>query len=342
MTLGQLARILGLSKTTVSRALAGYDDVSAATRARVREAAVRYGYEPNALAQTLRSGRAGAIGAVIPTSCGGLSSPFFLDLLLSASAELESRGLNLLLASAPPHPDPAELTTMRRMVEGKRIDAAIVGQTRRHDPRVAYLQSRGLPFVCHGRTESPQAYAFVDMDGERAFRLAGQRLVDLGHRRIAYIGTSSDLFTYAAHRRRGYLAALEAAGLAVDPALLVEGEGGEAFGRAAADVLLARPDPPTALLCATDLEAVGALQAIHAAGLQAGREVSVIGHDDLPLSRHTDPPLTTIGQAYAAIGTRLVEILMELLKGTQPGALQETWAPELVIRASDGPPPGRR
>lgn len=340
MTIGELAELLGLSKTTVSRALADYHDVSAATRERVREAAARFGYEPNVLAQTLRSGRARAIGTVLPSSCGGLSSPFFLDLLLSASAELAGRGLSLVLASAPE--GEAEMQSLRQMVDGKRVDGAIIGQTRRRDPRVAFLQGRGFPFVCHGRTETATSYAFVDLDGEHAFRVATQRLIDLGHRRIAYIGTSSSVFSYAAHRRQGYLTALQSAGLGVDPGFLVEGEGGEDFGRSAARDLLARADPPSALLGVTDLEAVGALQAIAAAGLQAGRDVSVIGHDDLPLTRYTDPPLTTIGQSYATIGIRLVEILTELLAGGEPRALQEVWTPELVIRASDGPAPALR
>ena len=340
MNLEALARLLGLSKTTVSRALAGYPDVSAKTRDRVLDAARHHGYQPNPFAQGLRSGRTSQVGVVVPANAGGASSPFFLDLLLSASQSLADRGFDLLLTSAPM--GEAETLALRRLVEVRRADAVIVGQTRRHDARVGYLLDRGVPFVCHGRTEESRPYAFVDLDGERAFRTACERLLELGHRRIAYVGASAEIYTYAAHRRAGYEAGLRSAGIAPDPTLIVEGEGGEALGRAAVAELLQRAEAPSAFLCATDLEAVGALHAIAAAGLVAGRDVSVIGHDDLPLSRHTDPPLTTWSQAYAAIGVRLVEILVELLAGSRPADHGEIWTTELVNRASVGPGPHAR
>jgi LacI family transcriptional regulator len=337
MTLERLARRLGLSKTTVSRALGGYAEVSKATRARVLEAAAEIGYVPNPIARGLRSGKTGNVGVVVPSTCGGLNSPFFLDLLISASQALAVHGMSLVLVSAPPGED--ELAALRRLVEGRLVEAVIVAQSRRSDPRISYLLDHGTTFVCHGRTQEQRPYAFVDLDGEAAFAQACRRLLDLGHRRIAYIGTPSDTYTYAWHRRRGYISSLEQAGLRVDPELIFEGEGGEDFGRRIAALLMTAPEPPTALLCATDLEAVGALHAISAAGLRAGRDISVIGHDDLPLSRHTDPPLTTISQAYDVIGARLVEMLMELFAGQPPETLQEVWMPELVVRASDGPPP---
>jgi len=340
MTLARLAALLGLSKTTVSRALAGYDDVSPATRERVRAAAEAFGYIPNPWARVLRSGKTAQVGVVAPSTCGGLNSPFVLDLLISASQALGERDFTLLLASAPPGEE--ELAALRRMVEGHRVDAVIVVQTRRRDPRIAYLLEQGTTFVCHGRTEEERPYAFVDLDGEAAFRAACERLIGLGHARIAYVGSFSSTYMYAAHRRAGYEAALNAAGLAVAEDLIVEGEGGEDLGRRAVAQLLRHRPPPTALLCATDLEAVGALQAAAAVGLRVGHDLSIIGHDDLPLSRYTDPPLTTVGQAYATIGVRLCEMLFALLAGTPAADVQEVWMPELILRASDGPPPPRR
>jgi LacI family transcriptional regulator len=339
MNLDQLAAVLGLSKTTVSRALAGYPDVSAKTAERVRRAAEQHGYRPNPLAQRLRAGRAEAVGLVIPTDRGAFSDPFFLDLLTSLSRTLAERGLELLVSAADQ--GEAEMAALRRLVEGKRVDGVVVVRTRWRDARIGYLLDRQVPMVCHGRTQETRAYAFVDMDGKAGFLAATSRLIGLGHRRIGYVGLSPTL-TYSVYQRQGYLAGLRAAGLPVDPALMLEGEAGEAAGEAAARALLALAQPPSALLCATDLEAIGALRAIERAGLVAGRDVAVIGHDDLPAARYTRPPLTTLRQPRAAVGVRLAEMLVALMGGAEPAGLQEIWQPELIARESDGPPPDIR
>lgn len=334
MNLDQLATALGLSKTTVSRALAGYADVSAKTRARVQEAAREHGYRPNPLAQRLRSGRAAAIGLVIPTDRGAFSDPFFLDLLTSLSGALAGRDLELLVSAADQ--GEAEMAALRRLIDGKRVDGMVVVRTRWHDARIRYLLDRGVPVVCHGRTREERPYAFVDMDGEAAFRAATARLIGHGHRRIGYVGLSQD-FSYSIYQRQGHLAGLRDAGLEVDADLLVEGDAGEAYGEAAAMALLTAPRPPSALLCATDLEAIGTLRALDRLGLVAGRDIAVIGHDDLPAARYTRPPLTTLRQPRAAVGVRLAEMLVALIGGADPAGLREIWQPELIVRESDGP-----
>jgi LacI family transcriptional regulator len=164
------------------------------------------------------------------------------------------------------------------------------------------------------------------------------RLIGQGHRRIGYIGLSP-ILTYSVYQRQGYVAGLRAAGLPVDRELMIEGEAGDASGEAAARALLALAKPPSALLCATDLEAIGALRAIERAGLVAGRDVAVIGHDDLPAAGYTSPPLTTLRQPRAAVGVRLAEMLVAVMGGAEPAGLQEIWQPELIVRESDGPAP---
>ncbi len=337
MNLDELAERLGLSKTTVSRALAGYSDVSAKTRTRVEDAAIAHGYQPNPLAQRLRSGRTDTVGLIISSDLRPFGDAFFVDQVTHLSRTLADQGLDLLLSAADP--GDAELTALKRMVGGRRVDAMIVLRTRRQDPRVDYLLDMKIPFVCHGRTEHVRGYAFVDMDGEAAGRMATERSIELGHRSIAFIGPPSSKLTFAWHRHTGYAAALEAAGIEVRQALVLEGQGGEAFGEAATRRLLDLDDPPSAVVCATDLEAMGALRAIADAGLSAGRDVSVIGHDDLPEASRTDPPLATIKQPHAAVGTRLAEIVSKLAKGDDPESYQEVWQPELIMRPSLGKAP---
>lgn len=336
MTLDQLAAALGLSKTTVSRALAGYSDVSAKTRAKVEEAARKAGYRPNPLAQRLRSGRAEAVGLVIPTDRGAFADPFFLDLLTSLSQALAEQELELLVSAADQGEQ--EMAALHRLVEGKRVDGVVVVRTRWEDPRIRYLLDHEVPTVCHGRTYEQRPYAFVDMDGEAAFRAVVERLTGFGHRRIGYIGLTPDL-SYSRYQREGYLDGLRAAGLPLSSELMIEGRAGEEFGESATQELLALPEPPSAVLCATDLEAIGALRAIEGAGLEAGSDISVIGHDDLPAARYTKPPLTTLRQPRAAVGVRLARMLAELMAGADPSQLREIWCPELIPRESDGPGP---
>ncbi|MEZ5931915.1 MAG: substrate-binding domain-containing protein [Alphaproteobacteria bacterium] len=334
MNLDQLAERLGLSKTTVSRALAGYPDVSARTRERVQAAAKTHGYQPNPLAQRLRSGRLDTVGLIVPSDLKPVGDAFFVDQVTNISRRLADYGLDLLLSAADP--GDKELAALARLVDGRRVDAMIVVRTQRQDPRVDYLLDKGVPFVCHGRTENAVGYAYVDMDGEASTRLATEQLIERGHQVIAFIGLPSSRLTFAWHRKNGYLRALEEAGLAVDPALVRQGDGGKAFGERAAKRLLDLQPRPSAMVCGSDLEAIGALHAIADKGLVAGRDIAVIGHDDLPEAVLTRPPLATMRQPHAAVGVRLAEIVAALIAGGDALSFQEIWPPEFVPRESFG------
>ena len=332
MSIRDLARSLDLSITTVSRALAGYSDVSEATKAKVKAAADAIGYRPNAMARSLKLGRADAFGLIIPAVAGG--DPFLSELVAGLSAALSERDLDLLVTAVPP--GEAELSAIRRVHDARKVDGFIVPRTRWSDPRVDLLMELGVPFVCHGRTARAEAHAWLDIDGEAAFVEATDRLLSLGHRRIGFIG-APDVYTYARHRQAGHLQAMARAGIAPDRGLTVTAASPSlADGERAAAALLSLPARPTALLAATDLLAIGALSALRASGLKAGHDVSVIGYDDLALSAHTVPPLTTMRQPIADEGRALVELLLGRIAGKPVSELQVLWRAELVVRASDG------
>jgi LacI family transcriptional regulator len=206
-------------------------------------------------------------------------------------------------------------------------------RTRRHDERIAMLQEAGLPFVCHGRTESRAPYAFVDGDGEAGFREATSRLIGLGHSRIAHIG-APDVFTFAELRARGWHLAMRTAGLADD--LKTTCLATEEAGEAAAAVLLARPDRPTALVCATDRIAIGAVRAVHAAGLVVGRDIAVTGHDNIHASRFTHPDLTTMEFDVRSVGECLTDKLLQLVGGGMPDQPGDVFPLRQILRASSG------
>ncbi len=338
MRLKDLADHLGLSQTTVSRALNGYPEVSAATRQRVLEAAQRYHYRPNPSARRLATGRAGAVGAVLPTDRNLLVDPHFVEFLAGVGERLVEDEMDIVLS---PSRGGDEIGTYRRIVAGNRVDALILSGPLVEDERVALLNELGLPFVMHGRTISHKPYAWLDIDNEDAFRRATRHLLDLGHRRIALINGSSR-FTFAVHREQGFRKALAERELTPDERLIGEGAMTDEVGFRLAERFLAEEPRPTAFLVSSMMLAFGCLRVIRAAGLTLGRDVSLIAHDDVFPFLNADrmvPPLTTMRSPIRAAGTRIAEVLIDLLGGRAPETVHELWPVELVIRASTGPAP---
>ena len=329
--LRELADQLGLSITTVSRALDGYDDVAAATKLRVREAADAAGYRPNPTARRLRKGASESIALIMPTEPGRFFEAAFVDLLAVIGERFAARHYDLVLMAARPGAE--EGAAYARLVRERRADAFILVRTRRRDERVAFLQAQGIPFVCHGRTETPAPYACVDGDGEAGFHALTQRLIGLGHRRIAHLG-APEAFTFAGFRAQGWRRALQEAGLAAGACLAAAPT--EAGGEARAAALLAGADRPTAILCATDRIAIGAIRAAQALGLAVGRDVAIAGHDNIHAASHTTPALTTMELDARAVGERLADMALALVGGASPEGLQQVFTPRQIARASTG------
>ncbi|MBB3612625.1 substrate-binding domain-containing protein [Rhizobium sp. BK602] len=325
--LKQLAKSLGLSITTVSRALDGYSDVAPATRLRVEEAARHAGYQPNASARRLRRQRAELVAVPLPSAPGQISPPYFIDMLSDCAEHLAIAGLNLVIAPVPR--GQSELDMCRRFVDGHRVDAMVLVRTKRNDERVEFLQSRGIPFVAHGRTEARVPHAFIDGDGHAAFREATLRFVKDGHDSIGHLAGPGD-YNFAHLRRGGWEAGLSEAGLSAD--LLEVGDPMERGGYQAAKALMSGKHKPTAILCCTDEMAIGALGALRE--IEGGDRVSLIGHDDVPMSAYSDPPLSTMHMTGANFGERLASLLLRAIAGEDPATLQEIYPVDFVPRQS--------
>jgi LacI family transcriptional regulator len=342
MSLRFLASTLGLSTTTVSRALAGYQDVAPGTRARVQAEAARIGYRPNQTARRLQSGRGGAVGLVLPTEPGQFDDPFFLRLLAGIGPALATADLDLLVMTAMPGPD--ELRVYRQLLDG-RVQAVLLARTRSFDERIAFLLDNAMPFVAHGRTQllrhdTPltqlRPYACVDTDGTAAFADITQMLINLGHRRIFMLNALAT-YHYAEARARGWRAALQQASL--PPGTLREAEPNEAEGERIATLMLKSTNAPTALVCATDRLAIGAMAAANKLGRVVGRDIAITGFDNLPAARATNPGLTTIEQPIERAGRVMVDLMRRLLAGEAAEGLQITLPTARVLRASHGPAP---
>lgn len=337
MTLRELAQLLGLSTTTVSRALNGYPEVRAETRARILEAAARHGYAPNQSARRLATGRAMAIGHVVPLSEHQMINPIFADFMFGAGEVYSAAGYDMILSVVPPAEEAAAYAQL--VAQGK-VDGVIVHAPLVEDKRVSLLRSLGLPFVMHGRngTDRPN-YPFLDVDNRRAFRRATEYLLGLGHRRIALVNGLESM-SFAHRRRAGYEDALTAARLDSDPGLMRSSEMREPYGYHTAAEMLAGPDPPTAFLTASVIIAIGVRRAVRDAGLRVGRDVSIVTHDDV-LSYFSDgaaPLFTATRSSIQAAGRRCAEMLIGLIERPDGALPQELWEADLTLGQSTGPP----
>ncbi|MBU3739943.1 MAG: LacI family transcriptional regulator [Rhodoferax sp.] len=339
MSIADLAESLGLSTSTVSRALNGYSDVSAKTRARVQEAAKAMGYQPHPVAHRLATGRTGAVALVSSVRAGNYLDATFSALLSGVADGLRAHGYFALSVVLPVGEN--ELTELARFLDGRLVDGILLARTRANDPRVSLLQQRGIPFVTHGRTQSNQPHAWVDADNEQAFFLATQRLISLGHRRIGFINAQTNL-TFAVLREQGFKQALAQHGLVAQDCPVRHGEVTAASGEQLATELLAGQAsasgrPITALLCATDAIALGAMAAIRRLGLTVGRDVSVMGYGNSDAGQYADPPLSTIDHAIVDNGRHLADLLLRRMAGESEAGLTRLEPVHLIPRLSDGP-----
>lgn len=340
MNLKTLASELGLSQTTVSRALNGYPEVSEETRRRVADAAARLGYRPNVSARRLATGRVGAVGAVLPSDGPLLLSPHFSEFLAGLGQTLARHEIDVVVSALDTLD---ELPTYRRIAAGKRVDAVIVSTPKPHDERVSLLRELKLPFIVHGRTAMTIPHAWLDIDNEGAMFDATNHLIDLGHTCIA-LGNGPSGLMFAELRERGWRRALESRGIAPDKRYITGGEMTDEMGfRFACDVLALDPRP-TAFLAGSITMALGIFRALRSSGLELGRDISMIAHDDVFPYLNADkmvPTLTTTRSSIRAAGARIAALLIEMLGGRDPATIHEEWPVQLIVGKSTGPVPRR-
>jgi LacI family transcriptional regulator len=339
MNLKELSAILGLSTTTVSRALNGYPEVNATTRSRVADAAARYGYSPNQFARRLATGRTQAIGLVIPIARHQMINPMFADFLAGAGETYSAAGYDSVLSIVPAA---NEIDAYRVLAAQRKVDGILVSGPKANDPRLEVLLDLGLPFVVHGRTShADNSYSWIDINNRRAFRRTTELLAHLGHRRIAFLNGQEEL-SFAARRRLGYEEALTEAGLPIDPEIMREAEMTEPYGHDATHALMSHENPPTAILTSSILTAHGVLRALRERGMEPGRDISITTHDDdlsfLPNSGEVPLFTATRSSVYAA-GRRAAEMLIDLMSDPGAGPRQELWEVDLTIGRSTGPLP---
>lgn len=337
MRLKDLAEHLGLSQTTVSRALNGYPEVNETTRQRVTETAARLGYRPNASALRLATGRTGAIGMVLRGSSE--FGPHTSEFLGGVGARLAAEEVDILVSTVESYDE--EMAAYRRLAASQKVNGMILHSPTLHDGRARLLTELGIPFVLHGRTEIDVPYAWLDIDNTGAVERATSHLLDLGHKRIALLNGIKGR-TFAEHREIGYRMALSARDIPIDPTLMANSSfTDEVAFRLAQSMLELRPRP-TAFLAGSMMTALGTFRAIRSAGLTLGKEVSMIAHDDVFSYLNADnmvPSMSTTRSSIRAAGVRIAELMLQVQAGKPLDSIHELWPVDLVLRQSSGPPP---
>lgn len=332
--LKNLARELGISKTTVSRALNGYPEVNVRTRERVLAAARASGYQANPMARSLALGRTNIFGMIDPIQTSNVADPQFMKIVGGMSAALEGQGKNFIIAPVSPA---REMAAYEQMVRGRRVDGLIVNRTLVADERIEFLIHKKFPFVAHGRTGQKLAHAWFDYDNVAGMRMAVSYLAGLGHSRIGLLSASMNL-NYAAQRKEGFIAAMTAAGFSADPQCMADGSQDRRTGYAAMKGLLELPQRPSAVIVDNHMSGVGAVRAVLDAGLVLGKDVSVIvwgNIEDSLVGAH----VTIIDMPdLAKAGAKMMAMLESLRAGTPPEELQLLWQPVLLPGSTTGTP----
>ena len=326
-SLAELARIAGVSISTVSRSLSGNTSIAERTRARIVALAREHGFQINQAARNLRLGRTGAIGVILPLGHEAeqhLSDPFFMSLLGPLADAVADRGYDLLLSRVIPRDD----RWLDGIVDAGRVDGiVVVGQSN----QIAVIErtaQRYRPIVVWGAAVPAMTQLTVGSDNVAGGRLAARHLLAHGRRRLAFFGNPA--VPELAARYEGLCAEVARAGAATPMLLPVHLTSEAAYAEIRA--FLAVNPSPDGILAASDVIAMSTLRALAEHGKRVPHDVGVIGYDDVVVAMHTSPPLTTIRQDVVGGAAAIVDLLFRRIDGEQAASI--TMPPDLVVRGS--------
>jgi DNA-binding LacI/PurR family transcriptional regulator len=331
VTMQDIAEAAGVSQSTVSRVLndtATSVPIAADTRQRVLDVAARLGYRPNPLARGLRGAKTMLLGVIVRE----ISDLFFAYAVEAVTIAARGRSYNVVLGSAHSRAD--EAIALRAVLETRHCDGIIVLGDMRDQPRLLTdLASANVPVVAVWQVTALPDVATINVDNRGGIAGAIDHLVDLGHRRFGFIGgyPHDDII----ERQAGFVEHLGSLGLPLRDDHVVAASNNPGAGASALRSLFAAPDPPTAIVTGTDQIAIGALGAAHSLGVRIPDDASIVGFDDIPITRYTAPPLTTVRQPI----TELAELAVDLAVGEPAPGSHRVLPTSLALRQSTGPAP---
>lgn len=336
VSIKDIAKVAGVSHTTVSRALRGSTLISDETTRRVQETALALGYFPSAAAQSLKTNRSQALGVIVSS----IDDPYFSEILQGIEEIAQEHHYSLFIAAS--QRDVERERTIVRAMHQHRVDGVIICSTPFGSERSQQLSKYGIPIVMvNNQAAEEYRYSIYhdDVDGSRQVT---RHLIELGHRKIAYIGNSSSGRT-TQDRLAGFRYEMQSAGLAFPDKYIYELPGSEPEKAShAAEYFLSLPDRPTAIVCFNDMLAIGVLRAVQQRGVRVPEELSVAGFDNIVFSNYTNPALTTFDQPKRFIGQKAAELILSLLNAASdihiPQHKIHVLKGRLLVRQSTAPP----
>jgi LacI family transcriptional regulator len=332
LTLEDVAKLVGVHRSTVSRVINGSPKVSPEVRDRVLQAIRETGYQPNAAARTLASQRSWMIGLVLPRSVSVFfTDPYFPHLTQGIAFGCNNHDYTLCLFLVGNKEDEEKI--LPRLSRRGMLDGILIQSGTPDDKLIDQLNASSIPSAMIGRPNNPEGLSFIDVDNVMAAEIATDHLIHLGYHRIATI-TGPIGSTVTADRLAGYRNSLKKSGRSVDKALIKPGNFSEIDAYNAMKVLLEKR--PDAVFAASDIMAAGAIRAVKEVGLKIPEDIAFVGFDDIPLGGLSTVPLTTIRQPIMKFGVKAVELLIDLIENGTTPPKQIIMEAELIIRDSCG------
>lgn len=326
LTISQIAELAGVSKTTVSRVLNNKDDIKEETRKHVRDIIREYHYRPNSAARSINSRTTKTIGLVIPYEADFvLSNPFYYDAIRGIAVEADNKGYHILLMYSP------KGSYLKTVLE-KRIDGVLlISLGSQHIDLLTELIKTDIPIVSLSKVPYEANILTISTNDYRGAELATEHLINLGHRKIAFINGPRSLISNQ-ERLKAYETVLARHGIAYRSELVTEREVSVENGFRAMDTFL-KTENPSAVFASGDIMAIGAIDAIRRTGRRVPEDISVVGYDNIPMSGYLSPSLTTIDQFGYKKGRLAAHALIARLEGDETIDLQHI-EPELIVRSS--------
>ena len=315
MDIRTLSKKLGLSITTVSRALGGYSDVSEKTRKRIKQYAEKYNYSPNPYASKLASGKSNTIGFVLPLyglNSNNLNQTSFFEFIAGMTNKIHSENLQffMMFVNSPKE----EKKAYEKLIYVQKVDKIILHNLKKNDSRITILKKNKIKFVTWGRTQDLKNYSWVDLDNEGSVNLIMKYLIEKKHTNIAYINIFEN-YNFAYQRQQGYINSLKKYKIKYNKNyyLTVKTEQPEESAYLIKNMLVKNPQI-TALVCSTEYSAVGAIKACNELNKKIGKNISIITFDGPVVELLTNPALTSITHPRKQLGLKAIEMLLDMEK----------------------------
>jgi DNA-binding LacI/PurR family transcriptional regulator len=332
VTIKDVAKKAGVSPSTVSRVISKHPRISKETIERVTRVMEELGYHPNSMAKGLVSKATHILGVILPRPAEELfQNYFFHEVLRGILAHANRAGYDLLIASGSSESD--ELETVKRLVRGRRVDGIILLSSKMKDPLIVFLNETRFPFVIIGRSQEYPDVPTIDNDNVQAAYDATRHLINQGHERIGFVSGPQEL-TVSQDRLAGYRRAMQEAGLRVSEDWIVEGEFLQETGYRAMSMLMNLPERPTALVVIDDIVAFGVLHGLNELGYSVPQDMCLVGFNNISLSEHTSPPLTSVDIGTYQIGYTTAQTLIKTIAREPMHQTRMIIPHRLIVRGS--------